>query len=54
MAAQEYDVIIVGSGAGGGMATLQLANAGLKIALVEAGGHSRNTGRPSPGRTTSI
>ena len=37
MAAQEYDVIIVGSGAGGGMATLQLANAGLKIALVEAG-----------------
>ena len=39
MAAQEYDVIIVGSGAGGGMATLQLANAGLKIALVEAGGH---------------
>ena len=39
MAEQEYDVIIVGSGAGGGMATLQLANAGLKIALVEAGGY---------------
>jgi choline dehydrogenase-like flavoprotein len=35
--AKEYDVIIVGSGAGGGMATKILADAGLKIALVEAG-----------------
>ena len=32
-----YDVIIVGSGAGGGMATKILADAGLKIAVVEAG-----------------
>ena len=39
MAAHEYDVIIVGSGAGGGMATLQLANAGLRVALVEAGAY---------------
>jgi len=39
MAEQEYDIIIVGSGAGGGMATYQLANAGLKVALVEAGGY---------------
>ncbi len=37
MAEQEYDVIIVGSGAGGGMATHQLANSGLKVALIEAG-----------------
>ena len=37
MAEQQYDAIIVGSGAGGGMATYQLANAGLKVALVEAG-----------------
>ena len=37
MPQQEYDVIIVGSGAGGGMATHLLANAGLKVALVEAG-----------------
>ena len=39
MAAHEYDVIIVGSGAGGGMATLQLANTGLRVALVEAGAY---------------
>lgn len=32
-----YDVIIVGSGAGGGMATKVLSEAGLKIAVVEAG-----------------
>ena len=37
MAEQIYDAIIIGSGAGGGMATHQLANAGLKVALVEAG-----------------
>ena len=33
----EYDVVIVGSGAGGGMATKILSEAGLKIAVVEAG-----------------
>lgn len=32
-----YDAIIVGSGAGGGMATKILADAGLKVAVVEAG-----------------
>jgi len=32
-----YDAIIVGSGAGGGMATKILSEAGMKVALVEAG-----------------
>ncbi len=35
--AKQYDAIIVGSGAGGGMSANVLANSGLKVALVEAG-----------------
>lgn len=35
---EAYDVIIVGSGAGGGMASKVLSEAGLSVAVVEAGG----------------
>ncbi len=35
--AHVYDAIIVGSGAGGGMATKILSEAGMKVALIEAG-----------------
>ena len=34
---KEYDVIVVGSGAGGGMATKILSDAGVNVALVESG-----------------
>ncbi len=37
MAAEAYDVIIVGSGAGGGMSAYHLTKSGLKVLMLEAG-----------------
>ena len=34
---KKYDAVIVGSGAGGGMAAYILSKAGLKVCLLEAG-----------------
>jgi len=34
---KKYDVVIVGSGAGGGMSAYILAKAGLKVWIIEAG-----------------
>ena len=36
---KKYDAVIVGSGAGGGMAAYVLANAGLSVCMLEAGPH---------------
>jgi choline dehydrogenase-like flavoprotein len=37
MTAEPFDVLIVGSGAGGGMAAYELTRRGLKVLLLEAG-----------------
>ena len=34
-----YDIVIIGSGAGGGTAAFQLTNAGANVCLLEAGGY---------------
>lgn len=39
---QEYDVLVIGSGASGGWAAKQLSEAGINVALVEAGRAHRN------------
>src|SRR6478752_8929011 len=48
---KKYDAVIIGSGAGGGMATYVLAKAGLKVCLIEAGpmyDPAKNTNQMQP------
>ena len=37
----DYDVIIIGSGAGGGTLAYRLAPTGLRVLILERGGHIR-------------
>lgn len=41
----DYDYIVVGSGAGGGTVAARLAEAGMKILLLEAGSDPVNSGQ---------
>ncbi|MDX6622463.1 MAG: hypothetical protein QOE75_395 [Solirubrobacterales bacterium] len=44
---EECDVVIVGSGAGGAVAATELAEAGLDVVVLEAGGHYNRENYPS-------
>ena len=44
---QSYDAIVVGSGACGGWAAMELAKAGMKVLMLEAGSPSMQQGFPS-------
>ena len=50
---KKYDAVIVGSGAGGGMAAYVLANAGVKVLLLEAGKFYRKNTFPKTEAETS-
>jgi cholesterol oxidase len=50
MSGAEYDVIVIGSGFGGSVAALRLAEKGYRVAVVEAGRRFDDPGSDDPGR----
>lgn len=52
--AQQFDIIIVGGGLAGGLATLALSHQGFSCAVIDAGDPAKMRGAAFDGRTTAI
>jgi choline dehydrogenase-like flavoprotein len=52
MGAQDFDVVVIGSGFGGSVAALRLAEKGYRVAVIEAGRRFDDPAGPTRGRGT--